>query len=71
MSEREGERLDVRSSVKVEANAKGFPQVRVSVYAGETEQEMERLKNLAVASFQKTCAMLGVPSLDQEVTPRR
>jgi hypothetical protein len=54
------EQQEVRSSVKIETTAKGLAQVRVSVYAGETEQEMERLKNLAVTCYEKTIAQLGI-----------
>jgi hypothetical protein len=49
----------VRSGIKIETNSKGFAQVRVSVYSGETEEEMERLKNLAVLTYEKTIAQLG------------
>jgi len=56
----EVEQQEVRSSVKIDTTAKGMAQVRVSVYAGETEAEMDRLKDLAVNCYEKTIAKLGV-----------
>jgi hypothetical protein len=49
----------VRSGVKIATNAKGMAQVTVLLYAGETVDEMERLKNLAVETYNKTIALLG------------
>lgn len=49
----------VRSGVKLGTTAKGFVQVNVSVYEGTEETEMERLKNLAIETYNKTVAMLG------------
>jgi hypothetical protein len=49
----------VRSGVTIQTTAKGFAQVKTQVYAGETEEEMDRLKNLAVLTYEKTIAMLG------------
>jgi hypothetical protein len=63
MSEIQGELLEagpaVRSGVKIDTNSKGFAQTKVQVYEGTTEEEMERIKNLAVTTYQKTIAMLG------------
>ena len=47
------------SSVQIDTTSKGFPTPRVKVVAGETEEEIERIKNLAVTAYQKTVAMLG------------
>jgi hypothetical protein len=49
----------VLSSVQLDTTSKGFAMVRVKVYSGETEEEMDRLKNLAVVTYNKTIAMLG------------
>lgn len=49
----------VRSGVKIETNSKGFSQVKVAVYEGTTEDEMQRVKDLAVLVYEKTVAELG------------
>lgn len=59
MSNAAVEPAEVRSSVKIEATAKGFAQVRVSCYEGVSGEEMDRLKDLAVETYNKTLARLG------------
>lgn len=51
--------LGVRSGVRIETNSKGMAQVKVSVYAGETVEEMERIMELAVKVYEKTLQNLG------------
>jgi hypothetical protein len=63
MSEPGIETADVRSSVQIDTTSKGFAMVRVKVYSGETEEELERLKNLAVTAYQKTITMLGAAAM--------
>lgn len=45
-----------RSSVAVAMNAKGEAQVTVKVYDGADETELERIRRLAVATYQALCA---------------
>lgn len=44
--------VDSRSSVKVVRNAKGDTQVEVKIYAGEEDSEVERVRALAVQTYQ-------------------
>lgn len=48
-----------RSTVKIETNAKGLAQVKVTVCAGETDAEMERLQRLALRIYDETQTALG------------
>lgn len=50
----------LRSSVKIEQNAKGNAQVRVSVYEGAAQEEMQRLKDLAIQTYLATVRELGM-----------
>lgn len=43
---------EARSSVKITRNAKGDAQVEVKVYAGELDDELDRIRRLAVAQYQ-------------------
>ena len=43
------EQQEQRSSIKVVLNAKHEPQFEVKVYAGETGEELDRIRGLAVA----------------------
>lgn len=42
----------VRSGVKLEQTSKGPIQVKVSVYEGTTETEMQRVKDLAIRTLE-------------------
>lgn len=42
----------VRSSVKIDMNAKGLAQLKVHVYEDTTEEEMQRVKDLAIRTYQ-------------------
>ncbi len=47
------------SSVKISMNAKGMAQPEVKVYEGVTREEMQRLLDLAVETFETTVTRLG------------
>ncbi len=47
------------SSVKVATNARGYTQVTVSCYDGVLEDEMRRLGELALATYDDVTAQLG------------
>ena len=49
-----------RSSVKIEVNAKDVPQVRVSVYEGTTEAQMQECLDLAIATLNAARRQLGL-----------
>lgn len=51
--------ITARSSVKIEMNSKGMAQVKVAVYAGEEESEMQRVKDLAVNTYNVTIRALA------------
>lgn len=51
--------LGQRSSVRIDTNAKGQAQTKVSVYAGETEAEMERLSLIAFKIYEQLQEQLG------------
>lgn len=42
----------LRSWVKIEANAKGMAQVKVQVCVGDTEEQMQAAKDLAVRTYE-------------------
>lgn len=42
-----------RSSVKLVRNAKGDTQIEVKVYAGDTEQDVDRARDLAVRTYRE------------------
>lgn len=44
----------LRSWVKIEANAKGMAQVKVQVCVGDTQQQMQDAKDLAVLTYEAT-----------------
>ncbi len=44
----------VRSSVKLDINAKGAAQPKISVYEGTTEEEMQRIKDIAIRTLEVT-----------------
>ena len=48
-----------RSMVRLETNSKGIVQVKIAVYAGETDAEMERLRLLAVKTYDALQEQLG------------
>ena len=48
-----------KSSVRIDTNAKGTSQVKVNVYAGETEEEMERISALALKTYTDLQASTG------------
>ncbi len=45
---------EVRSSVKLNLNAKGAAQPAISVYEGTSEEEMQRIKDIAVRVLEVT-----------------
>lgn len=49
----------VRSGVRIEMNAKGQAQVKVSVYVGDTEQDLQEAKDLAVRTYQATVLQIN------------
>lgn len=49
----------VRSGVKLDTTAKGFVQTKIAVYEGTTEEEMQRVLDLAVRTYETTVARLG------------
>lgn len=49
-----------RSSIKIVLNAKREAQVEVKVYAGDTADELETTRTLAVAAYRQTLADLGI-----------
>ncbi len=51
--------LTPKSSVRIDTNAKGQSQVKVSVYDGVTEEEMERLSALALKTYTDLQASTG------------
>lgn len=51
--------ITARSSVKIETNSRGHAQTKISVYAGETEAEMERLVLLASKMYDDLNSRLG------------
>jgi hypothetical protein len=46
-----GEHGEQRSSVKLARNAKGDCQIEVKVYAGETEDEVTRIREIAQRQY--------------------
>jgi rare lipoprotein A (peptidoglycan hydrolase) len=51
--------LTQRSAVKIETNAKGMAQVKITVCAGESEAEMQRLSQLARTTYIELQQSLG------------
>lgn len=47
------------SSVKIEMNSRGYAQVKVSCYDGVDAGEMERLQQLALATYDDVVTQLG------------
>jgi hypothetical protein len=47
------QREEQRSSVKLVRNAKGDTQIEVKVYAGDTEQDVDRARDLAVRTYRE------------------
>jgi hypothetical protein len=47
------------SSVQVNLNAKGEPQVSVKIYVGATAEELREARELAVETFYETCRAVG------------
>lgn len=54
-----GEAGLVRSGVKIETNSKGMAQVKVAIYEGTTQDEAQRIKDLAVQVYETTIRELG------------
>lgn len=50
----------VRSGVRIEVNAKLMPQPKIAVYEGTTEEEMQRLLDIAVLTLEATARRLGI-----------
>jgi hypothetical protein len=51
---------ELKSSVRIEQNAKGTAQAKICVYAGTTEDEMERISALAHKTYTDLLSSLGV-----------
>lgn len=51
--------VQIRSGVKIEQNSKGFAQTKVSVYAGETEESMQEIIDIAVKAYETLLNRLG------------
>lgn len=51
--------LELRSGIKIEMSSKGIVQVKVAVYAGETEDEVQRLIDLATKAYETTVRKVG------------
>lgn len=54
------EEREQRSSVKIVLNAKREAQVEVKVYAGDSQQDVDRVRTLAVAAYRQTLNDLGI-----------
>jgi hypothetical protein len=48
-----------RSTVKIETNSKGMAQVKLTVCAGETEDEMRRIADLTLTLYDEMLNKLG------------
>lgn len=57
--------IQIRSGVKIEQNSKGFAQVKVSVYQGETHETLQPLIDLAVEAYETTLRKLGAKAQQQ------
>jgi hypothetical protein len=53
-----------RSSVDIKQTAKGDSQVEIKVYAGTSVEDMERLADLAVKTYRRTCKRLQATKED-------
>lgn len=51
--------VQIRSGVKIEQNSKGFAQTKVSVYAGETTESMQKIIDIAVEAYETLLRRLG------------
>lgn len=63
MSGAEHEQPQQRSRVKIGETAKRDPQIEVSVVEGTPEEELERIRKLAVKAFRDTVADVAAPVL--------
>lgn len=54
-----------RSGVKIEQNSKGFAQVKVSVYQGDTFETMQGILDIAVRAYEATLRQLGAKAQQQ------
>lgn len=54
----------VRSSVKLETNAKGIVQVKVSAYEGTTREAMQEAKDIATETYLATVRELRARGVD-------
>jgi hypothetical protein len=59
-AEHTGQTAEQRSSVKIATTAKGDPTVEVKVYEGTSEDELERIRQLAVHNYLAVCRELGI-----------
>jgi len=50
---RGGEPVESRSSVKLVRNAKGDTQVEVKVYVGDSQEQVDQARDLAVRAYQE------------------
>ncbi len=57
--EHAGEPGIIKSGIRIETNSKGMAQVKVSVYDGVDEAEVQRLMDLAVKAYETVIARLG------------
>lgn len=51
---------EAKSKVKLVTNAKGDVQPEISVVAGETAVELERIRKLAIDAYNATLSDLGI-----------
>lgn len=49
----------VRSGVKIEESSKGFPQIKVLVYEGTTQEQMQEASDLALGTYRALKRQLG------------
>ena len=49
----------VRSGVKIEENSKGFPQIKLAVYEGTTQSEIQECSDLAYGAYMALKRRLG------------
>lgn len=58
----EFEQQESKSTIRVSLNAKREAQFEIKVVEGATEDEITRLRGLAVNAYRELCREFGVPS---------
>lgn len=59
MSALQHEPLEQRSSVKIAMTAKGEPTVEVKVYEGSTQEELDKIRGIAVSTYRSASQEVG------------